>query len=542
MIKSLIAPACLACLALPFSRAVPAVPATPGVISAPVAAALPGRALTNEASLVGALYSGPTSRLLWLEHAQPSHQAAELLAELSSSEAYGLRPEDYGVAALAVACRDLHDTDRQARCDQLLSTAALRLLSHLHYGRVDPRAAGFELPEPRHDLDLVAAVNALAESAHVADAIAAVEPHFYHYGLLKSALARYRILAADPTLSQLPRPTRPNLRAGDTYEGAPGLRRLLAALGDLPPAPESESAELRLDPLLTRALQRFQTRHGLPADGTLGAATYQALIAPLAQRVRQIALTLERWRWLPPFDSPPIIVNIPQFRLFAFRSTADRAADIMQMAVIVGQTYPRTRTPVFMGQLRTVIFRPYWDVPRSILLHELLPKIQANPDYVHRNSFEIVRGEGDDGRVQETTPATIGALAAGQLRLRQRPGADNALGLVKFLFPNVHNVYLHSTPAHQLFAQSRRTFSHGCIRVSDPVALAAHVLRNAAGNWDAAHIEAAMQGSDARRVELLRPIDVMILYATVQATEAGPVEFFDDIYGHDRRLARLLAG
>ncbi len=172
-------------------------------------------------------------------------------------------------------------------------------------------------------------------------------------------------------------------------------------------------------------------------------------------------MTLERWRWLPAFNAPPIIVNIPEFRLFEFNTTADRAVSILQMPVIVGQTYASKRTPIFIGDLKYVVFRPYWDVPRSIMLHEMLPAIRTHSAYLRRNHFEIVRGEGDDAVVMKPTAETIAALAAGQLRLRQRPGEDNALGLIKFFFPNAHNVYMHATPAHRLFLASRRAFSHG---------------------------------------------------------------------------------
>jgi murein L,D-transpeptidase YcbB/YkuD len=210
------------------------------------------------------------------------------------------------------------------------------------------------------------------------------------------------------------------------------------------------------------------------------------------------------------------------------------------MPVIVGQAYPSKRTPVFVGYLKYVVFRPYWDVPRSITIHEMLPAIRAHSDYLERNHLEIVRGESDDATVMEPAPETIAALAAGQLRLRQRPGDDNALGLIKFLFPNSHNVYIHSTPAHQLFLASRRAFSHGCIRVSDPIALAEYVLRNAATPWDRAQIDTAMHDTKSLRIDLHEPIRVMILYGTAMATEAGPVQFFDDIYGHDRKLEVLL--
>ena len=492
-----------------------------------------------------AAHSTDTDALLWSARGKPTQQALELSLILRSADTFGLRPADYDADLIAASLDRLaHSAATEQdwmQLDKRLSSAAMRLVTHLHVGRVDPRAAGFELHEERPALDLPTLLHKMASSPHVKDDIGSVEPKFYHYALLKAALARYRSLAQDDSLTQLPNVGQRTLRLGDPYVGAPALRRLLTALGDLAVAP-ALPAELqeRLDPGLIDALKKFQARHGLAPEGSLGSQTYAALSTPLAQRVRQIELTLERWRWLPPFSTPPIVVNIPQFRLFAFRTVADRVADIMQMDVIVGQTYPRMQTPIFIGEMKRVIFRPYWDVPRSITLHEMLPHIRANPNYLQRENLEIVRGESDAGGVLAPTAAAIADLAAGKVRLRQRPGNDNALGLVKFLFPNAHNVYMHSTPAHELFARPRRAFSHGCIRVSDPSALAMFVLKNAATSWDEARIAAAMQGPASTRVELKQPIRVMILYATAQATEAGPIEFFGDLYGHDRRLEGLL--
>jgi murein L,D-transpeptidase YcbB/YkuD len=322
--------------------------------------------------------------------------------------------------------------------------------------------------------------------------------------------------------------------------GAPALRRLLSALGDMDVQDEPFPSSEILDADLMQGLQRFQRRHGLDDDGILGKRTFASLTTPLSQRVLQIELTLERLRWLPAVRSAPIVVNIPQFRLFALRAGAPSAAGVLQMLVIVGQIYPRTRTPVFMGEITSVIFRPYWDVPHSIVVRELVPEIRAQPDYLVRHGFEIVRGPGDDAKAVPPTKENIDALASGELRLRQQPGPDNALGLIKFMLPNAYNVYLHDTPAQRLFAESRRAFSHGCIRVGDPIALAVHVLKNTPGDWTADNVLAAMHGDTTRRVDLSSPIPVLVLYGTAVAAQADMVYFFEDIYGHDARLARLL--
>jgi len=495
-----------------------------------------------------AAYARHEFRPFWSRDGKASQQAVALLATLRAADTYGLRPTDY----LNYQGRSLADpssepssdhgleVNRWAQFDVALSAAAARFITHVHFGRIDPRAAGFDLGASRPELDVGAVVERVSGSDHVDQIIASIEPQFYHYALLKEVLARYRPLAADPGLSKLPAPRQRSVKPGEAYEGAPALRKLLAALGDLPVAAALPDSELTLDPALVDALKQFQARHQLDVDGAIGTTTVTALSTPLAKRVRQIELTLERWRWLPPFESPPIIVNIPQFKLFAFKSTLDRKADILQMDVIVGQTYPTKRTPVFAEDMKFVIFRPYWDVPYSITLREMLPKLRKDPGYLAAQHLEIVRGQDDSAAPLAPTPENIEALAKGQARLRQQPGPDNALGLVKFMLPNAYNVYLHSTPAHRLFSESRRAFSHGCIRVSDPTALAAHVLRNEPGNWTPAKIDAAMNGSATLRVNLQKPIRVMILYATVLATEAGPVLFFDDLYGYDRKLEALL--
>jgi L,D-transpeptidase YcbB len=477
-------------------------------------------------------------RTLWSTRSGPSAQARAVLDTLADAESYGLRARDYAVSV--PAGDGASDEAGRARFDVALSSAALRFVDNLHFGRIDPAADGFHLGQPPAPLDETGILRQLATAASEQPLIASVEPQFYHYGLLKQALGRYRKLAIDPALSPLPPLAVRSVKPGDPFPQAAAVRRLLHALGDFPDDAAAASAEPQLDPPLVEAVKRFQERHAIDADGAIGAATYAALATPLAKRVRQIELTLERWRWLPPFTEPPIIVNIPQYRLFAFNSTRDRKADILQMDVIVGKSYPQTRTPVFADDMKFVIFRPYWDVPRSITLREELPKLRADPGYLEREHLEIVRGGSESATPLPATPEVLAELAAGTVRLRQRPGPDNALGLVKFMLPNAYNVYLHSTPAQRLFGESHRAFSHGCIRVSDPVALAQYVLRDTPGSWTRETIEAAMNGEDSRRVDLAHPIRVMIVYATVLATEAGPVLFFDDIYGHDRQLAAAL--
>jgi len=287
--------------------------------------------------------------------------------------------------------------------------------------------------------------------------------------------------------------------------------------------------------------RRFQGRHGLTSDGAIGTRTVAALQVPAAARADQIALALERLRWLPDLGTRRVVaVNIPMFRLWAWEPGPLDEAPVFATDVIVGRAV-RTETPVFVETLDHVIFRPYWNVPSSIVRDEVLPAIRRRPGYLASQQMEIVRGPGDDAEVVPATPEAVAALAAGTLRLRQRPGPHNALGLVKFVFPNRESVYMHGTPTPSLFARDRRDFSHGCIRVADPPALAAWVLEGVPG-WTAARIGDAMQADRPERVPVAAPIDVVLFYMTAAVgPDDGLLHFADDIYGHDRALAGALA-
>jgi L,D-transpeptidase YcbB len=521
-------------------------------VRAQIATVIPGAGEFLDQSAVGhgasqalqSAYSSMGNAPLWIRDGRVTRQAEALLLELKNAESYGLETSDYRESEIAQllnvqSSSGALDDAHWARFDVRLSAAALRFISDLHYGRVTPEAAGFELREEHLPFDFVAALESVASAPDVGHALASVEPKFYHYGLLKDALARLREVVRQQDFAQLPPPPA-HLKVGGVYAGAPALRRMLNTMGDLPTGDTAAPTDATFDANLSTAVRNYQLRHGLADNGALDKPTFAALKTPPLQRIRQITLTLERWRWLTPFKTPPIIVNIPQFRLYAFRTTEDRVADMLQMDVIVGRAYPQTQTPVFEGDMRYIILRPYWDVPYSITQHEMLPKIRANPNYLAAQHLEIASGPDDSSPAVPATPENLEALAAGKLRLRQQPGEDNALGLAKFIFPNSYNVYLHSTPARGLFRESVRAFSHGCIRVSDPLALAALVLKDAPGDWTREKIQAAMNGTTSLRINLARPVNVLILYATALATEAGPIMFFDDIYGYDRKLERQL--
>ncbi len=484
-------------------------------------------------------------RLLWSDGGKPTAQAVSLLQQLRQGAQRGLDPEDYPVdrlanrlAFLTGATPPAADPAQWAAFDAELTRAGLQFLADLHYGRIDPATVGNNLSVDRVNLDLGATLERVAVAADVPAALDALEPQFRHYALLKNQLSRYQALAGEDGISSLPPLPAKSVKPGDAYAGAAQLELLLAALGDF--APGTASPPLSLTPPLVDALRRFQSRHGEKPDGVLGRATFAQLTRPLRLRVRQIELTMERWRWLPAkLESAPIIVNIPQFRLFAFESTSDSEASIRQMDVIVGKAFHATQTPVFSADMTHLVFHPYWDVPYDIARKEIVPAARRDPAYLERHQMEIVRGGGDSGTVMPNTPENLELLAQGALRVRQRPGPNNSLGLVKFMLPNPYNVYLHGTPAQALFGEARRDFSHGCVRVSDPLGLAQYVLRDSP-EWTRERILAAMNGEKPLIVNLKNRIRVFIVYGTAMATEQGNILFFDDIYGHDERLEQAL--
>jgi murein L,D-transpeptidase YcbB/YkuD len=391
----------------------------------------------------------------------------------------------------------------------------------------------------------------------LADTAAELEPRLAQYRALKRALAHYRRIAIDaPATAATPGSTSasrarpfvlptPALRPDDTFADVARLRDLLVLMGDLPagtPAPQPSATEpARYAGPIVDGVRRFQARHGLEPDGIVGRATREALSVPLEWRVRQIEMGLERMRWLPDLSTGRLVaVNIPMFRLWAFDAVPAEGPAALEMAVIVGRAL-NTRTPVFADRMEHIIFRPYWNIPRSIVRNEVLPSARRDSGYLARQNMEIVRGESDDSPVAGTGTDALALAASGAARIRQRPGPRNALGLIKFMFPNDNNVYMHATPSPQLFQRARRDFSHGCIRVEDPVGLAEWVLSGMPG-WTRERIEAAMDsGPDSQRLDLADPIQVVIFYTTVVvAPGTGEVHFADDVYGQDALLDRAL--
>jgi murein L,D-transpeptidase YcbB/YkuD len=416
--------------------------------------------------------------------------------------------------------------------------ALRRFLRDLHAGRVRPRDLGFGIATGRvDDADVEPALQAALAGGRLRDAVDRLTPTLVPYRQLRTMLERYRAIAAGPVFDALA-PIARKLVPGDAYAGIAGLRQRLLAYGDLPA--DAATSQTHYDALLAEGVRRFQARHGLDADGVIGRATIAALNVPPAQRVRQIELGMERLRWLRPRAGTSFVaINIPMFRLWAWSNGAAVTSPALRMSVIVGKAM-RTQTPVFADEMTHLIFRPYWNVPRSILRDEVLPAVERDPSWLARHDMEIVSGQGDDAKPVPLSSDSLAALRSGALRVRQRPGPKNSLGLVKFIFPNDANVYLHGTPARALFARSRRDFSHGCVRVEDPTALALWLLRDQP-DWTRERIEAAMDADKPQQVNLTAPVPVTLYYITAAVVpEDGTLHFAEDIYRHDAALERAL--
>lgn len=498
-------------------------------------AARVGAALYDERGWLERFYAARAYAPAW--SGAGAGNAVLALDLLQKAQEHGLSPADYASDALATplgAGATAAGSDA-ARFDTALTLSMLRYLADLHAGRT---RTGFQppMPDPRvRDFDPVAALQRALADQKLAAAIEAAEPQSAIYRRLKAALAQYRALATQPFPALPPVPRAP--QPGAIYDGAPAVAGRLAMFGDM--APElAATQDDRYGPPLADAIKRFQDRHGLDPDGILGRRTMLALAVPPRVRVRQIELSMERMRWLPDLSGGPVIaVNLPSFRLWAFDAGSAARQPVLQMRVIVGKSM-RTPTPLFIGDMRYLEFNPYWNVPRSIERGEILPKLAVDPDYLANNEMELV---GKNGAASETVDAAaLAALRAGTLRVRQRPGARNALGAVKFALPNAMNIYLHSTPSRALFQRSRRDFSHGCIRVEDPVALARFVLAGQP-EWNADAIAAAMMPGPSRTVKLAAPLPVVIFYTTAIIDGDGRALFPDDVYRLDEALEHALA-
>jgi murein L,D-transpeptidase YcbB/YkuD len=489
------------------------------------------------------LYETTGYQPVWLEDGRARREIAVLRDSIQRAADDGLDPAEYdlGAATTLEAARGRGpfkkegDPEPLMDADVRLSYTFLKFAAHLERGRIPPGQVDEHWFGSQRSEDLVQALKVSLDSGKLGETLERLKSQHPQYAALKKVLARYRQAAANGGWSALPagltlRPGRPDPRVAL-------LRAHLVATGDLAasaPVPAAESAASAghaapvFDAATQDALKRFERRHGLPADGRLDRAVLAALNVPVEQRIRQIELNLERWRWLPEtLGERYVVVNIPTYHLTA----VDRGQVALQMRVVAGKQ--DSPTPIFSDEMTTVVFSPYWNVPPDIARNETMPAVMRDPGYLARNNLEVVRA----GRVVD--PWGVDWSRPGDVQFRQRPGAQNALGGVKFVFPNQFDVYLHDTPADALFARVERDYSHGCVRLEKPLEMAQWVLQDRP-EWTLEKIQAAMRAGREQHVAVKRHIPVYIVYETVWVDDDGTVEFRDDIYGHDARQERVL--
>lgn len=448
----------------------------------------------------------------------------DLIALLSDAERLGL--PGYRLKAIhdgyrAAYAEDGGDADGRltamAQLELDLSAAVVEMTSDVLHGRSQlpkiHRNWHYRVERNSLEPDVLLARFVEEDPLEALDSLRADHPGYMR---LREALERYHEIAADGGWE--PIEIEPGLSPDADDPRLEAVRERLAATGDL-------EGDLR------DGLERFRARHGLEPSDTIDAATIEALNVPVERRIEQLEINLERQRWLPSRDEDDrVVVNIPEFKLHGYRD----GEHAVEMAVIVGKQ--ASQTPIFADEMTHVTFRPYWHVPESIMLGEILPKLKENDDYLEEKGYEVV---DSDGEVVKTPRASKleRKIRDGELRIRQRSGPSNALGLVKFMFPNQFAVYLHDTPSDHLFAENERDFSHGCVRVEDPPRLGEFVLK-----LDRETIEAKLEDPEvvAEEVTLDEPLPVYIVYLTAWVDHDGVLQFRDDIYGHDRAVREEL--
>ncbi|HLT12905.1 MAG TPA: L,D-transpeptidase family protein [Marinobacter sp.] len=467
----------------------------------------------------------------------------ELVRAISEIADEGLNPADYHqktLQAISQTSSDDSEPELQADIDLVFSDAFLILASHLLEGKVNPKTIHAEWTANRREREVHTILTEALDSGSVYQTLQSLRPPSAAYQRLVSYRRQLSALLGRPWPLNEPGTT---IRPGDADPRLPAIREQLVLLGDLPVADNDTLQETGDDPTdqlyagnLIQAVPAFQARHGLEPDGIIGRKTLAALNLMPIERIRQIDANLERWRWLPAsLGDTYVLVNIAGFEMIM----VENGNEVLRQRVIVGG--PFRQTPVFSDRIRYLVFNPTWTVPRTLMIEDQLPLIQSDPDYLERLNFKVYQGWGADRVEIDPTEVDWAALSADNFpyQLVQQPGRSNALGQVKFMFPNPYEVYLHDTPGQYLFNRMERTLSSGCIRIERPFELAERLLEGNS-DWDRSRIEQAMASGEPANAVLESPVPVHLQYWTVWVDNAGRLQIRNDIYGRDRRLIDAL--
>jgi murein L,D-transpeptidase YcbB/YkuD len=473
----------------------------------------------------------------WLKGTAPRPTVAELIAALSAASEEGLDPQLYNVSLLeqkrqtasqGFLSKRGFEPAEAGEHDVWLTYLYLKYASDLADGLSDLARADAKWQIRPEKFDPAASLEDALARNRIEESLRELTPDNPQYLALRRVLAEYRTQAAGGGWPTVPANLR--LAPGQKSRNVALIAQRLSASGDYKGPAINTGATATYSTDLQEAVKRFQRRHGVTDDGIVSAPVVAEMNVPIDRRISQITLNLERWRWLPrDLGERHIVVNIPEYRLEVW----ERNQVPLAMRVVVGKQ--DTQTPIFNDVMTHLVFSPYWNVPPNIAEGETLPEILKDPGFLDRNSMEVLDSDGN-----LIDPRSIDLADPARYRFRQRPGAHNSLGLVKFMFPNQYNVYLHDTPTDSLFARASRSFSHGCVRLENPMALAEYVLRDQP-EWTRERIEEAMNAEQERTVKLRSAIPVYLGYFTARVSADGIMQFRRDVYDIDRRQTILLA-
>ena len=463
-------------------------------------------------------------------------QIGELVSAIKATAADGLEPTDYHLEQVKLIYADRlsgrqPSPDAKAVQDLILTDSLARLGYHQLFGKVNPYSldSNWNFRRDLNDVDPEVAIQRAIDSPSLTDFLKTFFPRGWLYQKLQTALADYRQIAANGGWPVIP--DGPTLRPGASDSRLPVLAQRLLVTGDLAPRKAVDKLTT-YDKSLQQGVRRFQARHGLDADAAIGPATLRALNVPVAKRVEQLKINIERARWvLNDLADEFVLVNIAGFRAYVLRNKKIA----WETKVQVGSAFHQS--PVFRDEIEYVVVNPTWTVPYSIASKEILPKIKRDPNYFASRDFDL---KGQNGKLVEPSSIDWETITERNFPvwMVQRPGPNNALGRVKVMFPNEHSVYLHDTPSKALFNKAERAFSHGCIRVENPFDLAEQLLGG--DGWNQAKFKQVLDEGEPTKVSLSKPMPVLLLYWTTMVTPDGVVYFFNDVYSRDERIAKAL--
>lgn len=464
---------------------------------------------------------------LWVRDNGPKAKARDVLDVFRSAGKLGLNPNNYRIAQIERMMTVT--TPRQlAELELLLTRAFIDFGRDINRGVVLPNEASRENAITSKELGALTLIDGAENADYIADYVRSLEPQSPEYQRIKGALATYREIAKKGGFPAIPKG--PALKPGMSDKRIPLIRQYLLLTGDLPKGADQQSDLYDAD--LLAAVKWFQYRHGLTDDGILATTSFEAMNVPVASRIRQIELNLERRRWMDDDLGPYyILVNVADQELKVVKD----GKTIHTAKVVVGKPY--TRTPVFSEKMKYIVLNPFWNVPPNIANGEYLPKLKRNPGALRKENIRVFNAAGN-----QVDPYSVNWPAVKRMpySLRQDSGAKNALGKVKFMFPNRFNVYLHDTPSKSLFNKDLRIFSHGCMRVQNPLDLAALLLADE--GWTPARIDSTLAEGRQRIINLKTQIPVHVTYLTAWVNKDGSVQFRRDPYNRDEQLAEALTG